>query len=57
MRLNDANEMTNGVDYDQIAPSGAVWSGSILFYSDMPVKISRTFMVLGDTTISRNAIC
>ena len=29
--LKMLHEMTNSVDHDQIAPSGAVWSGSALF--------------------------
>ena len=28
MHLKDADKMANGVDSDQTAPEGAVWSGS-----------------------------
>ena len=31
MSRNDADEMANSVDPDQIAPLGAVWCGSALF--------------------------
>ena len=31
MSPNDADRMANSVDPDQIAPLGAVWSGSALF--------------------------
>ena len=31
MSPNDADGMANSVDPDQIAPVGAVWSGSALF--------------------------
>ena len=31
MHSNDAYAMTNSLDPDQNAPSGAVWSGSTLF--------------------------
>ena len=31
MSPNDADGMANSVDPDQIAPPGAVWSGSALF--------------------------
>ena len=45
MSPNDADGMANGVDPDQTAPLGAVWSGSALFAQAYHVRKLRIITV------------
>ena len=64
MNPNDADGMENGVDPDQTAPLGAVWSGSALFAQAYlsenlgSLRYSHTliFLSLQDILVSQQTI-